>query len=171
MTGEPHPLVNLARESVESYVRDGTVIAPEASTPEMNEQAGVFVSLHKNDELRGCIGTFAPTRDNVAEEVVANAISAATHDPRFAPVTPEELSQLEYKVDILSQPELVEDLSMLDSTRYGVIVECGWRRGLLLPDLGGVESVRQQIEICRMKAGIGPDEPVGLYRFEVKRYQ
>ncbi len=171
MTAEPHPLVRLAREAVESYVRDGTVIAPETSTPEMKEQAGVFVSLHENDELRGCIGTFAPTRDNVAEEVVANAISAATHDPRFPPVAPEELSQLEYKVDILSRPEPVEDGSMLDSTRYGVIVECGRRRGLLLPDLVGVESVRQQIEICRMKAGIGPDEPVRLYRFEVKRYQ
>ncbi len=171
MTQEPHPLVRLAREAIERYVRDRVVIRPEISTPEMNERAGVFVSLHKNGELRGCIGTFEPTCENVAEEVVSNAISAATRDPRFGAVAVEELDNLEYKVDILSRPEPVEEVSGLDPKRYGVIVESGWRRGLLLPDLEGVDSVEHQIEICRMKAGIASDEPVRLYRFEVKRFQ
>ncbi len=171
MTQHPHPVAQLAREAIERYVREGEVIHPEASTPEMLERAGVFVSIHRDGELRGCIGTFQPTRENVAEEIVANAISAATRDPRFNPVTSAELDELDYKVDILSDPEPVCDVSELDPRRYGVIVESGWRRGLLLPDLEGVDDVKRQIEICRMKAGIDRDEPVGLYRFEVKRFQ
>ena len=171
MTQEPHPVAKLAREAVERYLRDRVVIQPEASTPELQERAGVFVSLHKNGELRGCIGTFQPTCANVAEEVVSNAISAATRDPRFDAVTAGELGELEYRVDILTPPEPVEDETELDPRRYGVIVESSWRRGLLLPDLEGVDTVQQQIEICRMKAGIGREEPVQLYRFEVKRFQ
>ncbi len=165
-----HPVARLAREAVERYVRDGVVIKPEASIPELQQRAGVFVSVHKDGELRGCIGTFEPTRENVAEEVVANAISSATRDPRFNPVTPAELDELEYKVDILTSPEPVSDVTELDHSRYGVIVACGWRKGLLLPDLEGVDSVQQQLEICRMKAGISREEPVILYRFEVKRF-
>ncbi len=171
MTQQPHPVAQLAREAIERYVRDEVIIQPEASTPEMRERAGVFVSIHRDGELRGCIGTFQPTRENVAEEIVANAISAATRDPRFNPVTSAELDELDYKVDILTDPEPVDDVSKLDPLRYGVIVESGWRRGLLLPDLEGVDDVKHQIEICRMKAGIDRDEPVDLYRFEVKRFQ
>ena len=171
MSHQPqHPIASLAQEAVERYVRDGDTARPEATTPEMEERAGVFVSLHKRGELRGCIGTFEPTRKNVAEEIVANAISSATQDPRFRPVSVRELSDLEYSVDVLTSPEPAEDISELDPHRYGVIVEAGWRRGLLLPDLDGVDTVQQQIEICRMKAGIGPAEPVRLYRFEVRRY-
>jgi AmmeMemoRadiSam system protein A len=166
-----HPLVRLAKETVESYVRNGTTSKPEELTPEMMERAGVFVSLKKRGMLRGCIGTFEPAKANVAEEIIANAISSSTRDPRFPPVTPAELDQLEYSVDVLTTPEPVESTADLDPKRYGVIVECGWRKGLLLPDLEGVESVEQQIEICRAKAGIGPTEPVKLYRFEVKRYK
>ncbi len=102
---------------------------------------------------------------------MANAISSATHDPRFSPVRPNELVELEYSVDILTRPEPVDGVDQLDARRYGVIVEAGWRRGLLLPDLEGVDTAEQQIEICRMKAGIGAGEPVRLYRFEVKRYK
>jgi AmmeMemoRadiSam system protein A len=140
-------------------------------TPEMKGKAGVFVSLKKHGELRGCIGTFEPTRPNIAEETITNAISSATLDPRFPPVTPQELGELEYSVDVLSPPEPVEGRDQLDPRRYGVIVERGWQRGLLLPDLEGVDSVEQQVEICRLKAGIAPDEAVKLYRFEVKRYK
>lgn len=168
---ELHPLVRLAKEAVENYVRHRRVVKPEKLTPEMQGRAGVFVSLKKRGQLRGCIGTFLPTRENIAEEVVANAISSATHDPRFLPVTPEELDELEYSVDVLSEPEPVKDLSELDPRKYGVIVECGYRRGLLLPDLEGVDTVEEQIRICRAKAGIAPDEPVKLYRFTVKRYR
>lgn len=170
MTEDVSPVVKLARETVERFVREGVVLQPAASTPELQERAGVFVSIHKKGDLRGCIGTFEPMRDSVAQEIVANAISAATRDPRFAPVSSSELSQLNYNVDILTHPEPLESVEDLDPRRYGVIVECGGRRGLLLPDLEGVDSVAQQIDICCMKAGIGRSEPVRLYRFEVRRF-
>jgi AmmeMemoRadiSam system protein A len=137
----------------------------------MKEKAGVFVSIHKKGDLRGCIGTFEPQEKNVAAEIITNAISSATRDPRFPPVSPEELKDLDYSVDVLTTPELVKDESQLDPKKYGVIVECGWRKGLLLPDLEGVDSVDYQIDICRQKGGIGPNDPVKLYRFEVKRYK
>ena len=164
--------VKLARETVESFITRGEIPHPPKNIPlEMKGKAGVFVSLHKSDELRGCIGTIEPDESNIAQEIIRNAIQAATRDPRFNPVTPEELSSLEYNVDILSEPEPISSEKELDPKKYGAIVEAGWRRGLLLPDLEGVDTVKRQLEICRMKAGIGPEEPVKLYRFEVKRYK
>lgn len=171
MKEELHPIVKLAKETVESYVREGKTPEPRELIPEMRGRAGVFVSIHKHGELRGCIGTFEPTKANVAEEIIANAISSASRDPRFPPVAASELGDLEYSVDILTQPERVKDTSQLEPKRYGVIVESGFRRGLLLPDLEGVDTVERQIEICRLKAGIGADEPVNLYRFEVNRFK
>ncbi len=165
------PLVKLAKTAVESSIRGARAPQPEELTPEMKLKAGVFVSIHKLGELRGCIGTFEPTRDNVAEEITANAISSATRDPRFPPVASSELEDLTYSVDVLTKPEPVESQDQLDPRKYGVIVECGGRRGLLLPDLEGVDTVDYQIDICRQKAGIEPDEPVKLYRFEVRRYK
>jgi len=169
--GELHPVVKLAKETVESYIRNGKVARPKELTPEMKERAGVFVSLHKHGQLRGCIGTFEPAKDNVAEEIIANAISSSTMDPRFPPVTASELDDLEYSVDILTAPEPVADLSQLDPKEYGVIVESGWKRGLLLPDLEGVDSVEEQIAICRLKAGISASEPLNLYSFQVRRFK
>jgi AmmeMemoRadiSam system protein B/AmmeMemoRadiSam system protein A len=167
-----HPIAALAKETVETYVREGkSPPLPAELTPEMKEKAGVFVSIHKKGDLRGCIGTFEPQEKSVAEEIITNAISSATRDPRFPPISPEELKDLDYSVDVLTTPELVKDESQLDPKKYGVIVECGWRKGLLLPDLEGVDSVDYQIDICRQKGGIGPHEPVKLYRFEVKRYR
>lgn len=171
MTEPSHPLVQLARHTIEQYVRSGRVVEPPAEqSPEMRQRAGVFVSLHIGGALRGCIGTFEPTCGSVAEEVIRNAISAATQDPRFPPVSPAELPDLDISVDVLSPPEPVESMADLDPRRYGVIVQAGYRRGLLLPDLPGVNTPSYQIDICRQKAGIGADEPVRLYRFEVKRY-
>ncbi len=167
-----HSLVTLAKKTVETYVREGKVPPPLAAlTPEMKEKAGVFVSIHKLGTLRGCIGTFEPQQANVAEEIITNAVSSATRDPRFPPIAPEELKDLDYSVDVLTEPEPVADKSQLDPKKYGVIVEAGWRRGLLLPDLEGVDSVDYQIDICCQKGGIDPDEPINLYRFEVKRYK
>ena len=167
-----HPLTALARETVETYVREGKKPLPPANpTPEMKETAGVFVSIHKLDALRGCIGTFEPQQANVADEIIANAVSSATRDPRFPPIAPEELKDLDYSVDVLTTPEPVDDKSQLDPKKYGVIVEADWRRGLLLPDIEGVDTVDYQIDICRQKGGIDPDEPVKLYRFEVRRYK
>jgi AmmeMemoRadiSam system protein A len=166
-----HPLVRLAKRAVEAFVRKGEVIQPKRLSAEMKQKAGVFVSIHKLGELKGCIGTFEPQHDNVAEEIVANAISSASRDPRFLPVTKNELKHLEYSIDVLARPELVASPEQLDPRRYGVIVEAGWRKGLLLPDLEGVNTVEEQVDICRLKAGIEPDEEVKLYRFEVKRYK
>lgn len=167
-----HPIAALAKETVETYIREGKRPSPPKNlTPEMKSKAGVFVSIHKLGDLRGCIGTFEPQQKNVAEEIIVNAISSATRDPRFSPVTPEELKDLDYSVDVLTTPEPVADESQLDPRKYGVIVEAGWRRGLLLPDLEGVDTVDYQIDICRQKGGISPEEPVQLYRFEVKRYK
>lgn len=171
MAKQLHPIVKLAKEAVESYVGQGKVLKPEELTAEMKQRAGVFVSIKKRGELRGCIGTFEPTKANIAEEIVANAISSATQDPRFTPVGASELGDLEYSVDILTEPEPVDSIDQLDPKKYGVIVECGFRRGLLLPDLEGVTTVDEQIEICRAKAGISADEPIKLYCFQVRRYK
>ncbi len=172
-TGGEHPLVALARRTIETYVRDGTVIRPPASPvgEGLPAAAGAFVSLHFHGNLRGCIGTIGPTRDTLNAEVVHNAIAAATEDPRFTAIHPSELADLEISVDVLGKPEPVADRVQLDPKRYGVIVERGPRRGLLLPDLDGVESVDQQISIAAQKAGLSPRDPgLKLYRFEVVRY-
>ena len=133
-------------------------------------RAGAFVSIHKEGRLRGCIGTILPTEDSLAEEIIQNAISASTRDPRFDPIRPEELPLLEISVDVLGTPEDIDSPEELDVKRYGVIVSCGSRRGLLLPDLPGVDTVEQQLSIARKKGGIGPKEKVRLQRFEVIRH-
>ncbi|MDD5399050.1 MAG: AmmeMemoRadiSam system protein A [Dehalococcoidia bacterium] len=171
MKQEMHPLAKLARKAVEGYVSSRRMVEPDELVPEMKEQAGVFVSLKKHGQLRGCIGTFEPTQSSVGQEIIQNAISSATGDPRFSPVRPDELNELEYSVDVLTSPQPVDDKAQLDPKKYGVIVESGRRRGLLLPDLEGVDSVDMQIDICRQKAGISPAEPVKLYRFQVRRYR
>jgi AmmeMemoRadiSam system protein A len=166
-----HPLVALARRTIEQYVREGTVARPpRVLSEEMARPAGVFVSLHRGGELRGCIGTIEPVRPTVADEIISNAISAATRDPRFAPVVVGELDDLEISVDVLTEPERISSMGELDPSRYGVIVELGGRRGLLLPDLEGVDTAEQQVDIALRKAWISPDEPFVMYRFEVIRY-
>ncbi len=167
-----HPLVQLAKDAIRLFVNERKIMEePLVPGEEMRGRAGVFVSLKKHGELRGCIGTFEPTQSNIAMEVIHNAISAATRDPRFPPVEPDELTELSYSVDVLSNPEAVGSSESLDPKRYGVIVESGLRRGLLLPDLEGVDTVEYQLSIARQKAGIGKEEPVKIYRFEVKRYR
>jgi len=168
---EEHPLVQLARRTIEKFVRDGEVISPPSDlTPEMKQRAGVFVSLHKKGALRGCIGTIEPAQPNVAQEIIHNAINAATRDPRFPPVRPDEFADLEISTDVLSEPEMISSLDELDPVRYGVIVEKGYRRGLLLPNLEGVDTVEEQIDIALRKAWINKDEEYEIQRFEVVRY-
>lgn len=166
------PYVRLARETVEAQAtgRPLPEEPPDLPMDAASRRAGVFVSIKKAGELRGCIGTILPTRRNILEEIRANAIAAAFHDPRFEPVRPEELPDLVYSVDVLGEPEPVAGLEDLDPKRYGVIVSRGARRGLLLPDLEGIETAEDQVAIARRKAGIGPDEEVQLARFEVTRY-
>lgn len=164
-------LVELARKTIETYVKEGKMIEPpENLTEEMAARAGVFVSLHRKGALRGCIGTFSPTTKNVAQEIIRNAIEAAAHDPRFLPVKESELADLEISVDVLTEPVPAASIKELDAKKYGVIVKSGGRRGLLLPDLPGVKTPEEQIEICRQKAGIRESEPVELFKFEVRRF-
>lgn len=163
--------VELARGAIEAYVRKGKRIAPPDAIPaELSGRAGVFVSLHKSGQLRGCIGTFLPTKANIAEEIIANSIESAARDPRFPPVSEDELPELEISVDVLSKPEPVHDIRELNAKKYGIIVSSGGRRGLLLPDLEGVDTPQQQIDICRRKAWIGDDDPVTIEKFEVRRH-
>ena len=166
------PYVRLARQSLESYIRTRRVIDVPAGLPEelTERRAGAFVSIHEHGRLRGCIGTIAPTRACLAEEIIRNAVSASTRDPRFRPITEEELPYLEISVDVLGETEDIDSPAELDVKRYGVIVSHGLRRGLLLPDLEGVDTVEQQIDIARQKAGIGSGEKLRLQRFEVVRH-
>ncbi|MGB9714930.1 MAG: AmmeMemoRadiSam system protein A [Thermodesulfovibrionales bacterium] len=167
-----HPLVELAKKSVEIYIKEKKVIEPpESLPPELREKAGVFVCIKKHGQLRGCIGTYIPCCDNVALETIRNAICAATKDPRFNIVSEKELKDLEYSVDILSPPQKVTDLGELDPKKYGIIIVSGNKKGLLLPDLEGVNTIQDQIRIARMKASIEPDEDAEIYKFEVKRYK
>ncbi|WP_033170689.1 AmmeMemoRadiSam system protein A [Selenomonas sp. ND2010] len=165
-------LVKLARLSLETFVRTHqlAVIPEDMRKSFADKRRGAFVSLKKDGQLRGCIGTIQPVRQDLAEEILYNAVSAGTRDPRFSPVTPEELAQLVYDVDVLTEPEPIDSPDQLDVKRYGVIVQCGDRRGLLLPDLPGVDSVEEQISIARRKGSIGEQEPYQLWRFEVERH-
>ena len=164
--------VRLARETIEQYIitrkrKD----VPDWAPPEMKDRkAGVFVSIHEEGKLRGCIGTILPTRGCIAEEIICNAVSAATRDPRFDPVRADELDRLEINVDVLSEPERIRGREELDVKRYGVIVSSGSRRGLLLPDLEGIDTVDEQVEIAMRKGGISSRDRITLERFEVIRH-
>ncbi len=161
----------IARRALEDRLKKGRLPElPDNLPAEFLQPGAAFVSLKKQGALRGCIGTVQPTRKNLAEEIAHNALSAGLNDPRFPPLTLEELDQIEISVDVLSSPEKISSPSQLDPSRYGVIVRSGPRTGLLLPNLEGIDTVEQQLSVAREKAGIAPDEPVELYRFEVKRY-
>ena len=179
----------LARQSLSARIRSGqtltdakkcveeATLTSEAADRErirrelLEQKAGVFVSLHKHGALRGCIGTFLPTTGCVASEILQNAVSAALEDPRFEPVSKDELDELEIHVDVLSTPEAIPDSSLLDVKRYGVIVTSGYKRGLLLPDLEGVDTVEEQVSIALRKAGLSEREKhYELERFEVIRH-
>jgi AmmeMemoRadiSam system protein A len=168
-----HPYAELAKKTVEEYVKSGKTLTITEPIPEnMERKAGVFVSIKKKGKLRGCIGTFIPTTENIYKEIIRNAIAAATEDPRFPPIEQRELNDLEYSVDILSPPESVKSLDELDPKKYGVIVIKGWQKGLLLPDIEGVNTVEEQLRIAKLKAGIDPfDSDVEIYKFKVERYK
>lgn len=165
--------VKLAKESLETYVKEKRMIdIPDWVEEEMlKSRAGVFVSLKIKGQLRGCIGTIAPAKGNIAEEIITNAISSGTMDPRFEAVVEEELHLIRYSVDVLAKPERIMSLEELDVKRYGVIVTSGYRRGLLLPNLEGVDSPVDQVNIALRKAGIGDSEEFELERFEVIRFK
>ena len=167
------PYVALARRTLEAYVKDRSVISPPEWLPEeiTGNAAGTFVSIKKQGQLRGCIGTTGPTRKNIAEEIIYNAISSGTRDPRFQPVQRDELESLVYSVDVLNESEPIESIKELDVIKYGVIVKSGTRSGLLLPNLEGVDTPEKQVSIALQKAGIKPDERYTMERFEVIRHK
>ncbi|WP_447974290.1 AmmeMemoRadiSam system protein A [Nitrospira sp. Kam-Ns4a] len=171
----PHPLLRLAAEAITVYLSEQRIIEPPAglfvAVPEALKPAGVFVCLKRKGELRGCIGTTEPLCETAAQEVIHNAIGAATRDPRFQPVRLDELLELAISVDLLSPLEPVAGPDELDPRRYGLVLRSGERRSVLLPDIEGIESVDDQVNAARVKAGVGPLEPVQLFRFEVTRYQ
>ena len=172
--------VRLARFTIEKYVTEGNIPAFPGDIPDdllsdmpsamTDKRAGVFVSVHKFGSLRGCIGTTGPVTGSIAEEIISNAVSASSRDPRFSPIRPDELSYLDISVDVLGEPEYIDSPDELDVKRYGVIVSSGMRRGLLLPDLDGVDTVERQISIAMQKGGIRPHEKYRLQRFEVIRH-
>lgn len=166
------PYINLAKKSIKTYLTSGKGIEVPSDIDKdlKDKKAGCFVSLHKGENLRGCIGTPLPAKENLAEELIKNAISAC-HDPRFEPVTKEELKDLSIKIDILSPLEKTTK-NKLDPKKYGVYLKSiDGRSGLLLPDLKEIESVEQQLTICKQKAGIYPEEEIEIYRFEVERHK
>ncbi|MBT1248067.1 MULTISPECIES: AmmeMemoRadiSam system protein A [unclassified Thermosipho (in: thermotogales)] len=171
MIGE-HPYVKWAIKVIENYVLYSKIINPDNSLPKelFEKKAGCFVTLHTTDgNLRGCIGTFKPTQENLALEIRNNAIAAATQDPRFLPLSKKELGSIIVSVDVLSEIEKVNSIKELDPKKYGIIVKQGNRRGLLLPDIEGVNSTDEQIRIAKLKAGIY-SENFEIYKFTVQRY-
>lgn len=166
-------IISLAKKAIEVYLREKRVMEiPEDIPLELKKRGGSFVSIHtKTGKLRGCIGTIQPTCENLAQEIIQNAISSAVRDPRFPPVSLEELDNLEFSVDILSPLEEVKSLDELDPKRFGIVVEKGWRKGVLLPDLEGVDTVERQLEIALAKAGIDSSEEYKIYKFTVVRYK
>jgi len=181
----------LAKQAIENYVKEGKIISLLEDLPEefLKRRAGTFVTIDKENELRGCIGTYLPTRINIAEEVIRNAIAAATEDYRFGSIQKEELPYLSYTVYILSYPEPVKDIKELNPKKFGVIIKTGpftfpnekevvfdgvipYKTGLLLPDLEGVDTIEKQISIACQKGGIDPEsEKIFIYRFTVEKYQ
>lgn len=168
------PPPELARRAVEAFIREGKRLEPPAGVAGVvAARAGVFVTLRTRDgALRGCIGTIMPVHTSVAAEIIDSAIGAATRDPRFPPVRPDELASLTYGVDVLSPPEPVGGVEDLDPSTYGVIVETldGRRRGLLLPRIAGIASAEDQWRAVHLKAGIRPGQAVRVERFTVTRF-
>lgn len=167
------PYITLAQKSLRYYFETRGILPVPTDLPEemLQKRHGAFVSIHKNGRLRGCIGTIHPTKPNVASEIIHNAISAATHDWRFRPIEQSELPALEISVDVLFPPEPIESMDQLDIKRYGVVVRSGFKSGLLLPNLDGIRSVEEQVDIASRKAGIGAKDNIKLERFEVIRHE
>lgn len=164
--------VSFARKCVEAFVQNGKPLDFPQNLPDAltKDKAGVFVTLKKDGNLRGCIGTIEPVRENIAHEIFHNAISACSKDPRFKPVRKDELEDIVYSVDVLTKAKPVTDISLLNPKIHGIIVQNGVRRGLLLPDLEGIDTTEEQIRIARMKGGIASYEPVDLFYFTVERH-
>jgi len=185
-----NPYIELTKQAVESYIKKGKIISPSLDLPSeiLNKKAGTFVTVEKNNELRGCIGTYLPTKENIAQEIIHNAIAAAAEDYRFNPIQKQELPELSYTVYILSKPELIKNTKELDPKKYGIIIKTAPisysgktdvmfnghtvpKSGLLLPNLEGINTMEKQLSAVCQKAGINPAaEQVVIYKFTVKKF-
>jgi len=171
METKPHPYVTLAIQSVRHYLENGVPLpCPENLSNDLLQPKGAFVSIKNGRKLRGCIGELTPTHDNLAIAIIQNAVSAASRDPRFAPVSKDEIDNLTFSVDVLTPLEKVDGVSQLDCKKFGLTVKAGDKQGVLLPNLEGVDSVADQLRICLKKGRIDASEPYEMYRFEVDRY-
>lgn len=166
-------ITDLARRAVEEYIVSGNEVEiDESELPEiLKKEAGVFVTLKKNGNLRGCMGTFRPVQKNAAYEIISNAMTAAENDPRFPEVKKEELNEIKISVDILSEPERIRNENKLDPQKYGILVKGGHQTGLLLPDLEGIDTVEKQLRVAKKKAGLKENSKVEIYRFKVSRFE
>ncbi|TFG35591.1 MAG: AmmeMemoRadiSam system protein A [Parcubacteria group bacterium] len=184
-------ILEFTKKVVESYIKTGKIISPEKDLNGefLNRKAGVFVTILKDENLRGCIGTHSPTKKNIAEEIISSAVAAASEDYRFGPIKEEELPRLSYEVYILDEPEPIKDIKELDPKKFGIVVKAiplsfptgidvafsghlRLKSGLLLPDLDGIDTVEQQISIACQKAGINPlKEKITIYKFSAKKYK
>ncbi len=171
METNSHPYVALATRSVRHYLEHGvTLPCPANLTEDLLQPKGAFVSIKNGNKLRGCIGELTPTHDNLAIEIIQNAVAAASRDPRFAPVSRDEIENLTISVDVLTPLEKVDDVSLLDCKKFGLTVTVADKQGVLLPDLEGVDTVAEQLRICLKKGGIDASESYEMHRFEVERY-
>ena len=174
-----HDIPALARKSIHHYLENGRILPaeegkrlfPERSLWETTRPCFVSLKTRTSDDLRGCIGTLEPTCPSLGEEIIQNAVSSATRDPRFEPVKLSELTNIRISVDVLGTPELVGGPEELDPKRFGVIVEKNGRRGVLLPNLEEVDTVREQLLIASRKAGLHGPEGAALRRFTVDRFR
>ncbi len=167
-----HPYISLAQESVHHYLNHRQKLScPDPLSRDLKSRSGAFVSIKKLKQLRGCIGTLEPSEPNLAMEIIENALKAALHDPRFSPITAEELQDLSYSIDVIQPLEKISTPEELDPGIYGLVVRSNGKQGVLLPDLEGVSSVEEQIQICRSKGKISEDEPIEMYRFQVERFR
>jgi AmmeMemoRadiSam system protein A len=167
-----HPYISLAQESVHHYLNHREKLScPDPLSNDLKSRSGAFVSIKKLKQLRGCIGTLEPCEANLAMEIIENSLKAALHDPRFSPVTAEELQDLTYSIDVVNPLEKVSTLEELDPDIYGLVVRSNGKQGVLLPDLEGVDSTEEQIQICRTKGKISENEPIEMYRFKVDRFR
>ncbi|CCQ91107.1 AMMECR1 domain protein [Nitrospina gracilis 3/211] len=162
----------LARKAVSHYLRHQEPLPCPPTLPDpLSRRAGAFVSIKNNGTLRGCIGTLEPQQETLAAEIIENAVKAATRDPRFDPVTQEEIGHLTFSIDVLSPLERVTNLSMLDPKQYGLVIRNDKKQGVLLPDLDGVPTVEEQVRLCRIKGGFTDDDLEEYFRFRVQRFR
>ena len=172
MEASQHPYISLAQESVRHYLNHHEKLScPDPLPSDLQSRSGVFVSIKKLKELRGCIGTLEPCEPNLAIEIIENSLKAALHDPRFSPVTAKELDSLSYSIDVIRPLEKISTIEELDPHTYGLVVRSDGKQGVLLPDLEGVDSTEEQIQICRAKGKIPEEDPVEMYRFKVDRFR